>query len=190
MKLRELAEKIDKSKENEAYVDLTDFDGEFGMSFDYMDQDRLKSYWAGNWYCTDSYVGYRMYYLDGEAVAFSTQYGRKSNENLYWFSEEAAIKVREYLVSLILKNEETLNIELADFDKELGDGFTIEFNSQILNDEGATLNGDPVKIICRIKDTPDYGIDRKLMVELQNGQKQEVLITDLVFSYHLQKNRA
>jgi len=111
MKLIDIANKIDKSERNESYVNTDQFSSEFNYEFDWVKQDRLKAYWIGNWYCTDSYVGYRMYFLDDEPVAFSIQKGRKWSEKFNWISKELALKVREYLISIMPKREDELNKE-------------------------------------------------------------------------------
>ena len=98
MKIIEIANKIDKSKKNEEFVETDQFSDEFGYEFDWVEQDRLKSYWIGNWYCTDSYVGFKMYFLNDVPVAVSSQSGRKSEEKFEWFSEELALRVRDYLI--------------------------------------------------------------------------------------------
>lgn len=185
MKLIEISNKIDKSNRNESYVDVTDFTREFQYDFDYIEQDRLKAYWIGNWYCTDSYVGYRMYFFDGEPVAISSQLGRKSDEEFEWFSEELALKVRDYLISLMIKKEVQLNFDICDPNEEIGDGYKIQFNSQILNPEHACYNGEPVKILERIKETPDWGIDKELKVQLPSGEVTQMNINDLTFRYHV-----
>ena len=186
MKLIDIANKINKSEKNESYVDTDQFSSEFNYEFDWIKQDRLKAYWIGNWYCTDSYVGYRMYFLDDGPVAISSQMGRKCNENFEWFSKELAWKVREYLISIMPKVEEDeLNITIGNINEEVGNGYKIHYNTQILNPKNAMLNGELVEILERIKDTPDYGIDKNLKVKLSNGEIKIINIEDLDFKYHL-----
>lgn len=185
MNLIELSKKIDRSEKNESYVDITDFNHEFRYDFDYVEQNRLKAFWIGNWYCTDSYVGYRMYFLDDEPVAVSSQLGRKSDQEFEWFSEELALKVREYLISIVIKKEVELGFTLCDLSEDIGDSYTIQFNSQILNPENAVFNGEPIKILERVKENPDWGIDKELKVQLPNGEVKVVNITELGFKYHV-----
>ena len=186
MKLIDIASKIDKSKKNESFVDTTDFSLELGYEFDWVEQNRFKAYWIGNWYCTDSYVGYRIYFLDDEPVAFSIQEGRKCRKNFKWFSKELALKVRNYLISIIPKREEDINFNLCDINEDVGDSYKIQFNSQILNPDNAMFNGQPIKILERIKNTPDYGIDTMLKIKLFDGEEKIVNIRELDFKYHLE----
>jgi len=185
MKLIDIANKIDKSEKNESYVDTDQFSSEFNYEFDWIKQDRLKAYWIGNWYCTDSYVGYRMYFLDDEPVAVSIQKGRKWPEEFNWLSKELALKVREYLISIMPKKEDDLYFNICDINEDIGDSYKIEFNSQILNINNAVLNGKPIKILERIKEAPDYGIDKMLKIKLSNGEEKIVNIKELDFKYYL-----
>jgi len=185
MKLIDIANKIDKSQKNESYVDIEDFSSEFDFDFGFnLQQDKIKAYWIGNWYCTDSYVGYRMYFLDDEPVAVSMQTGRKSNETFEWFSKELALKVKDYLISLMQKDDE-LNIKICDINRDIGDSFKISFNGEILNPKNATYNGESIEILERIKDTPDWGIDEMLKIKLGNGEEKILNVRDLDFKFNL-----
>jgi len=183
MKLINIANKIDKSQKNESQVDTMEFSNELNYEFDYVNQDRLKAYWIGNWYCTDSYVGYRMYFLDDEPVAVSMQTGRKNNEEFEWFSNELALKVRDYLISLMSENE--LNIELCDINRDIGDSYQINFNSEILHPERAIYNGEPIEILEQIKDKNNWGIGTELRIKLLSGEEKVVDIKEIDFEFNL-----
>jgi len=184
MKLIDIANKIDKSKKNESQVDTMEFSYELNYEFDYVNQDRLKAYWIGNWYCTDSYVGYRMYFLDDEPVAVSMQTGRKSNETFEWFSKESALKVRDYLISLMSDDNE-LNVKICDINRDIGDSYQIGFNNQILNPERAMYNSEAIEISERINDKNNWGIGTELKVKLLNGEEKIVDIKEIDFKYNL-----
>ena len=189
MKLIEIANKIDKSERNKSYVDLEDLINEFNLDFNlyYVDQDRLKSYYICNWLCTDSWVGWRMYFLDDEPVAVSSQVGRKYGEEFEWFSKEIALKVRDYLISLNQKSDDELNLRLCNIDDDIGNSFKIGFSGQILNPDKATYNGELIKILERIKETPDYGIDKNLKVRLSNGEEIIINVKDIDFKFNLKE---
>ncbi|WP_342490465.1 hypothetical protein [Bacillus sp. FSL R5-0443] len=183
MKLIDIANKIDKSKQNESEVDTQDIGRELGLdNVPYVEQDRLKCYWVGNWYCTDSYVGYRIYFLDNEPAAFSIQLGRKYKESFHWFTLELATKVREYLLSLIQEKE--LNISICDINEDIGDSYKIEFNEQILNFNRARLNNEKVEILEKIKHT-SFGINTEVKIKLPDGEEKHVDISDLDFDFHI-----
>ena len=182
MKLIDIANRIDKSQKNESQVDTMEFSSELDYNFDYVNQDRIKAYWIGNWYCTDSYVGYRMYFLDDEPVAFSIQNGRKSSEEFKWFSKELALKVKDYLISL-MPNDNELNIELCDVNDDIGDSFKISFNNQILNPKRATYNGESIEILEEVRAI--WGIGTKLKIELLSGEEKYIDIKEIDFKYNL-----
>ena len=183
MKIIEIAQKLDKSNENEEWINTEELGRQFGIDVPYVKQDRLKSFWVGNWYCTDTYVGYRMYFFDDEPVAFSVQNGRKSNEDFEWFSLESATKVRDYLLTLITKEVE-LHVTICDVNEEIGDSFKIAYNSQILNTENVTFNGEKVTLLERIKNKP-YDIDTIHKIQLPSGETKEVEIEELDFGFHV-----
>lgn len=183
MNLNEIAERLDKSKNNEESIDTIELGRQFDIDVPYVEQDRLKSFWVGNWFCTDSYVGYRMYFFDDEPVAFSVQNGRRCSEDFEWFSLDSAAKVRDYLLTLIAKEVE-LHVSVCDMDEDIGDSFKIYFNSQILNDENVTFNGEKVTLLERIKNSP-YGTDTLLKIQLPSGEVKEVEIEELDFCFHL-----
>jgi len=186
MKLIDIANKIDKSQKNESYVDIENFSSEFDFDFGFnLQQDKVKAYWIGNWYCTDSYVGYRMYFLDGEPVAVSTQTGRKSNEQFEWFSKELALKVKDYLISLMSKDENELNIKLCDINDDIGDSFKINFNAEILNPERATYNSEAIEILEKIKDEHNWGIGSQLRIKLLNEEEKIIDIKELDFKFNI-----
>lgn len=58
------------------------------------------------WYCTDQWVGYGWLLFNGERVALFSQSGRKSPCGHRFFSKEHAIKVRQWLLSNMNREEE------------------------------------------------------------------------------------
>ena len=68
---------------------------------------RLCVYTLFEWMCTDTRVGLRALYFDGEPVAAIYQRGRKSALSIRWVSQEKAEQVRGYL--LTLSGQETVD---------------------------------------------------------------------------------
>lgn len=71
MNIIKISKRTNKSRDNESWVDIPELGNEFNLYLDHVEQNRLKSFWLGNWYCTDTRVGYKIYFLDDEAVAVS-----------------------------------------------------------------------------------------------------------------------
>lgn len=143
--LRKIIEGIDLEKSGETVdscQDLTDlfFDCSEWIEFD----GRLQMVFVRPHYCTDSWVGIRAYYLDGEFVAISNQVGRKWDQEFYFASHESFIKVKEYVLSLAPQKE--YSFILAPLDDEMDDTYSVEFNCQTLHKFG-TYNGSRVEIV-------------------------------------------
>ena len=93
MKLKELIARIDKSPDNKNEVDISRF-GEsvfdcHDMPFNWIEQDRLVSYWVSCWYCTDTWVGEQAYFLDDEVIRWDETY--KNSAGLFYSPLHAVI---------------------------------------------------------------------------------------------------
>lgn len=181
--VRQIAQTIDKSKTNESTPEIDKIAEDLSVELYWAEQDRLKSYWIGGWNCTDTWVGYKMFFLDDEPVCLSSQQGRKSDIGFEWFGNEAADKVRDYLLSLAAK--EKPQFDITSLDEELGEGYRISFNSQIVHGNNATLNGKDVTVIERVKHT-EWGIDTLVVVQFEDGSKETVNVEELLFKFNLE----
>lgn len=187
MKLRDIANNILKDETNEDSVDLYTISEELGINgnYDYYTpQDRLKCYYFAPWLSTDTWCGGKMYFLDDEPVCYSIQEGRKYDEEFFWFGKEEAKKVKDYIISLKIEEDE-LYINIESLDKEIGDSYKVEFNCEVFEWNYGLYNGKPFKFIKRIIETPNYGIDRKVLIE-QNGKEFVIDIKDIDFRYWIE----
>lgn len=183
--LRKLISEIDKTKPHypdfERLAEIFNIDG-----FYYGDDERLQFFFIKKWYCTDSYVGIRAYFLDDEFVAISNQYGRKMDEEFSFTSKDSINKVKKYLESLV---EETYPTNLGiieddELDEEITSTYKIEYNSQILHKE-AFLNNEKVQIIktnYSFEDESKYF--HTVKIKLSNGETKEVDCRELDFEYN------
>ena len=187
MKLIEIANKIDKSKDNSDWVNLSEIASALRVEYyDYNDQDKLKAYWIGSWCCTDTYVGYKMYFLNDEPVCVSVQSARKSDEEFSWFSKDAALKVRDFILSLVEEEQLDDFLDIIDINEEdIGEGYKISFNANIIYQKTAKLNDKNVKIIERVRKENDYGIDQELLIEFEDGSRLVEDINNLVFNFNI-----
>ncbi len=68
--------------------------------------ERIAIYPLKTWICTDTEVGYRAYFLDGELIAVGYKPARRSPETLYYAEgEPSKTKFREFIYSLIPPEE-------------------------------------------------------------------------------------
>lgn len=184
--LRKLISEInfdDKRIQDEVnWEELTNY---FGIYDFYWSEDtRLKCYFIRTWYCTDSYVGLRAYFLDGEFVATSFQGGRKAHQDFEFVSLELAKKVRDYILSL-RDGEDDLKINvLEDLDEEMPNTYKIEYNSQILH-KTALLNGERVEIIKKRYPWDDKeNYFHTVEVKNKEGKTFEIDCRELDFEYN------
>jgi hypothetical protein len=184
--LRKIISELDKTKEElESGVDWEGISSEFNLDISWSEDTRLKAYFIKRHYCTDTYVGIRVYFLDGELVAISRQSGRKADESFTFIDIESSRRLRDYLVSL-MKVEETFPSDFIGegLDEEIPETYIVEYNTQILQDTGF-LNGEEVQIIKRRypweeKDKFFHTVE----IKEKNGKKREIDCRTLQFKYN------
>ena len=192
MKIKDLIQRVNKSKEFEEEVDFEEFCSIFHLDYNYenIEQDRLMSYWIGNWYCTDQTVGYRVYYFDNEVVCLTVQNGRKCGEEFEWISKELYYKVKNYVQEVAVRKD---IIPLQDLEAEIGGFYKIEFNGQLYSHHHKIpyLNGEKVSIVS-VNRVPGFMEDsmfsstcKMVRVEFENKETKWVNIRDLDFPFNL-----
>lgn len=146
MKLSEIIERLDKSKTNKDYLDLTSLANELEIydNLNTYESDRIEVYWIANHYCTDTFVGLRAYFIDDQLFAVSKQAGRKSNEDLFWVSEDSREFVKNYVRSLV--EPEVDNFSLLNMEEDLGDYYPIKYAGQFIKRD-VLWNGKPARIL-------------------------------------------
>lgn len=186
MKLRDIIKNIDKSSKTSDWVEVETLVSELGLPYgDYQEQTRITSYYFGSWICTDTEVGYKVYFLDDKAIAVSTQTGRKYSEEIEWVSEELAIKTRDYLISLLIPKEDKLNISLVDLDEDWGESFSNDYYPQIHYRDNMTYNGEKVKVIG--VETEKFNLGTKVIIENENGEQKTIKTHELKLGFYLKK---
>ncbi len=183
--LRKLISEIDKTKETDVnWEKLANIFNLYNLY--YSDDARLKCYFIKKWLCTDTHVGIRCYYLNDEPICISTQTARKDTENFTFFSKQSAIKLKNYLESLIVL-EEDYNLDIIEdsfLDEEIPSTYKIEYNSQILH-KLAFLNGEKVDIIKTIYPWDDKeNYFHTVKIKLPNGKHKEIDCRELDFEYN------
>lgn len=186
MKLADLISKIDIEKVVQTrpniYNLLEEFDLTYRYSYDKADaQDRFFSEYVSVAYCTDTWVGLKVYVFDREVVAFSSQIGRKYDEVFHWVSREAYNKVKEFCLSFVILVEDSIN--LIDDEEIADEGYTLHFSGELISNihKTAKLNGEVVNVV---KDgDPKNSISREVVVQGFGDMVSEVRIDHLVFPY-------
>lgn len=194
MNTLDIIKNIDKSEKNTSYVNVEDVMNDISNVYHGWPENeniRLKAYHFAKWYCTDSWVGGRIYFLDDEAVAISWQTGRKSSEDFDWISKESIKKTKEYLSTLYTNEDEDTGsvISKEDLEKELGAGFNVSYGGQLLTKEVIHKNGEIVKVVDTWNSYEDIKKWKEIEIEFQNGEqkgeKEIVQLSDVLVPFDL-----
>jgi hypothetical protein len=185
--LRKIISEIDKT--NKALTINPNWEGlssEFGINDLYWSDDtRLKAYFIRRHYCTDTWVGARVYFLDDEVVAISIQPARKAREEFSFVDIESCRKLRNYLLSLVHIEETLPNDFIEDWDKEIAETYKVQYNTQILQKTGF-FEGKEVKIIKTNFDWQKEKEDHfhSVIIEDGDGEERKIDCRELDFKYN------
>lgn len=184
MKLKEVLNSINfEDKRIQTHPDWEELAQEFGIDLYWSEDERLKAYHVKTWQCTDTWVGWEAYFLDKELVCISSQNARKSDKDFEFISKESFIKVRDYLLSLTLEDEDK-NINILDLELEIPEKYVIEYSNQILH-KTAWLDNNKVEIIKK-----RYSYEEKdkyfhtVEIKTEDGNVREVDCRELLFDYN------
>ena len=120
--INDILSTIDKSKMETKFVDIYPMcESEFEI-YEYISQPdddvRLTYCYYHSWICTDTMVGIRVWYFEGNPVCISSKPYRKYDEDFAWLSAECFNLVRSYALSL--KDESCFAFTVA-ADKDVSD---------------------------------------------------------------------
>ena len=189
MNLKQIIEMVSKEKKHPQSPDFESFCYALDMderAYDWSKFDSgLKGYFYVRWYCTDSWVGSRVYLLGDRPVAVSCQPGRKSNEEIGFLSKDCALSVRSFIEECMDQKEFDPPVVTGhDLTSDLGEGYKVEYGSQILSKEAVRESTGEVVKISKIwggyQDIKRWG---EVRVEYDDGMSSIVTTNDLIFKY-------
>ena len=135
------------------------------------------------WYCTDTWVGIDIIYLNNHPVAVTNQIGRKWNVNIYFLSKEAKNSVKDYLISLYYKEEDCVDYLTEDeLNEEMGEYFKIEYASEVLY-KTAWLNGEQVEITQKPRSLNNKCNLHTVAIKHKDGVEEWIDVRELDFEY-------
>lgn len=185
MKFKDIIENLDKSESNRddsCTWDLSTLQLELGICQEYVRQDeknpRLKCYWIANHYCTDTYVGFRAYFFEDKFVAQSYQPARKSGESFEWTNREDAQKVRDYIISLSLEDNDFSVKIMSDIEEEMGIGYQVQYVGELLTN-GVIYNNQNVKVVKQQEVVDGKYNFHNITIEFQDGKQKEIDIREV-----------
>jgi hypothetical protein len=194
MKLSDAIKNLDRSESNTTTsIELDDISAAVGIPvYQYVDDTSLKYHFLKRWICTDSWVGIRVYFLDEEPLAVSTQTGRKSDEVFEFVSKEMVEKFREYLFQVQVKEGDIPNTRMVNLDQEIGDSYSVHYTSELLTRTGFVINDDGKKLPVEVVGSThtDYNSPSsewsRLTVKFEDGTEERINIDEFRIPYMLQ----
>jgi hypothetical protein len=192
MKVKELITKIDIEAVKRSTISCFDLVDELMLdtrvSYDAIeDQTRLFSGFVSVHYCTDTWVGLKIYVFDDEVVAFSSQVGRKCDKVFYWVSEESYKEVKAFCLTLCEPEEEGgINLINMEGDVSSEDGYRLNFSEQMISHIHTTakIDGEAVKVNGDADPTNRY-LSNTVLVEYPDGMVVKEEIGKLLFPYNM-----
>jgi hypothetical protein len=185
MKLIDILEEIDRDKLS------TDIGLEWELSeeFDIYDikhdfESQLKEFWIGPWYCTDTWVGFRVIFWNNKFLCLTYQSARKSSCEYKWVSETKRKEVYNYIASLKQDLYGDGNIELINFEEDFAEGYQVSYHSELLTMHGynrAIYKGEEVKVLGKPPEPNDY-ICKKAII-IYKGFEKIVPLKSLIFKW-------
>lgn len=193
MKLIDALQNVNKSEEFQTWISSYFIEDQFDLEpynlENWDNQTRLTCYYTSSWHCTDSRVGYRVYFFDDKPVATSFQQGRKWNEEIKWISKECFKEVKDYVLSFYKEDDIDLMNDLED---EIQEGYSIEFYEQLYtyHFKNVTYKNKRVKIVdfeeefaTQVDNNPFY-MDT-VQIEYENGDRELVKLSKLTFLFNI-----
>ena len=149
----------------------------------YDDPVNLTTNHLKQWYCTDTWVGIDVIYLNNSPVAVTNQVGRKMDVNIYFLSEEAKNSVKDYLISIYNNQQDCADyLTEDDLNEEMGDYFKIEYSSQVLY-KTAWLNGEQVEITQKPRNLNNKINLHTVAIKHKDGVEKWIDVRELDFEY-------
>lgn len=174
-------DRTDKNKDDSCIWDLCEFQRELNICQESVMQNeheaRLMGYWVAKTYDSDSHVGLRAYFFDDKFAAISFQSGRRSDEVFEWASQEIALEVRNYILSLSMGDE--VKVKVANMEKDIGDGLAVHFASELL--VNTVLYED--KLVSVVAGKRDY-LSKEITIR-HDGEEKVVKTADILVPWNI-----
>ena len=184
--LKQLIEKASQLPKQEYELWDEDLLSALGLDIIYHNYEKpvnLTTNHLKQWYCTDTWVGIDVIYLNNSPVAVTNQVGRKMNVNIYFLSEEAKNSVKDYLISLYNNQQDYAEcLTEDDLNEEMGDYFKIDYSSQVLY-KTAWLNGEQVEITQKPRNLNNNINLYTIAIKHKDGVEKWVDVRELDFEY-------
>ena len=150
------------------------------------DSKKISAYFYQVWQCTDTWVGGKVYFFEDTPVCISWQPARKSSEEIYWISNELAMKVKDYIFSLRQEDEYPINT-IQDMEEEMGTGYQVSYACQLLTkDVIHKYTKEPLKVLDTYRSEI---IAHRIKVEYLDGRQEDIELEDVEIPYLVDKSQ-
>lgn len=140
----------------------------------------FQRYYVAPHLCTDTWVGISFLLYKKEVVAISDKPARKSSERIFWVSQEKYEELRDIVMNYL--TIPTPDVDVFNFEDEIGNGFFLQFTNQILTHDGKYIpTGEKIKIYPNKKDKnfPSSSVT----VTFEDGREQITDISKVLFDF-------
>jgi hypothetical protein len=189
MKIGELIARLDRSDNNRATPDAEELFVLVGLQgVDYwgldLEKHGFQAYYAGPWLCTDTWVGTTVIFHNNQAILFVHQSARKNSPDYAFVGgKETATRLRATLMALVPEPE--LNVDEVDLDEEVGDGFKVNYSSQLLDKEVIIdATGERAAVVQRFHAYKDIKRWSDVVVEV-DGARREITMDEVTVPWRV-----
>lgn len=186
MTIKEAFARVIRTEENRLNFNIEHLAHTLGVAYyGRTHQCDIKCYQLGMWRCIDSWVGATCYFLGDKPLALSCQSAREEKEELCFYSKEIVDEARTYITNLAIADG-TLKLDFLDISEDIGEGYKLDYMSEVLDWSKATYKGEKIKLLEILKDDGEVSLITKTgKFELANGEIKILNIDDLLFSYEI-----
>lgn len=169
-------------------VDLDYYMIEKSSDYSQLFSKRLVSYWLTRWMCTDTMVGLRVIYFDGEPAGLYYQAARKSTVEISYLNKDVANEIRQFLLSLYQVPQPNFDIIKIDQQYDQGEYYCLTYASQVVDKQAILLASNEFVEVTKTRvfdEDGDYRM-RQVEVTMKDGTTQLVIVGDLGFKYRIE----
>jgi len=192
MKLIDALKDVVRTKENSTTIGIEELSSAINLNSYPFDYDKFESklicYWVFTWYCTDTWVGLTAIYLGDELMGYTYQSARKNPLDIYFLSNESAIKVKDWYKECLTEEAEP-EYPLApegDLEEEIPAMRNVHYSDQLLKhlDKKGFHNGERVTPIKPAR--LDKYVDKHYIVRVDaTGEEKTIPVAEYKFPIHV-----
>lgn len=170
MLLEELIQRLDKSDTNKQNIDVEHLQEilqyEFGMGMNLDNskaQTRVTCYWLANWYEDESWLGFKVYFLDERLLATSYT-ATPGDEDFTFANADIEKELKAYILTFEKEKEPYTDNHYINLTMDLGDGYKLSYAYELVATHVMYL-GQKCEVVESRHDDTDIKIQMSCMDE-------------------------